>query len=177
MLKKSISLLLALCSFFILMTSAAAARESGIISIKLNSDIAGMKFSDSEKLMEIKTENVIYSVLHPYPVSVSDYAGTYTEEPLRAGRTYFINYILSAADGFELPDKLRDGDLLIECEKGVKVISSQIVYARIRQSDGSFTDFKGLNIYAQVTVDGNFLQRIAGFFFDAYLKIRAWSLY
>ena len=85
--------------------------------------------------------------------------------------------MLSAADGFELPDKLRDGDLLIECEKGVKVISSQIVYARIRQSDGSFTDFKGLNIYAQVTVDGNFLQRIAGFFFDAYLKIRAWSLY
>ncbi|MBQ7595165.1 MAG: hypothetical protein IJU45_00710 [Clostridia bacterium] len=177
MLKKTISVLLVICSLFLLMTPVSALKETGVISLKLNSDIAGLTYADSEQLFEIKSDNVVYSKTHEFPVSVSDYAGTSSRDTIVAGRTYYIDYSLSAADGYVLPEKLEKGDVEIECGKGVKVLNTQIVTGNYRQPNGEMLTVKGLNVTAKVLVDGNIFQRIAGFFYDIYLKIRAWSLY
>ncbi len=177
MVKKSVSLILAVCSLCCLLLPAAA-DNTGVISVKISSDIAGLTENDAEKLIEIKSPGIIYSARGDGPVSFSDYAGTSFDGELTAGRVYYIDYMLTAAEGYTLPDKIEEGDIDIECGRGVKVISAQIVTAKIREGDtAEFTEFRGLKIFAEVTVDSNIFQRIAGFIYDMILKIRAWSLY
>ena len=177
MVKKSVSLILAVCSLCCLLLPAAA-DNTGVISVKISSDIAGLTADDTEKLIEIKSPDVVYSEWGDGPVSFSDYAGTHYDGAAVAGRTYYIDYMLTAAEGFTLPDAFGEGDVEIECGKGVRIISSQIVTAKIRIEDSDdFTVFRGLKIYAAVTVDGNVFQRIIGYIYDTILKIRAWSLY
>ena len=177
MLKKSISVLLVICSLFLLMTPVSALKETGVISLKLKSDIAGLTYIDAEQLFEIRSDNVVYSKTHQFPVAVSDYAGTHTRDTIVAGRIYYLDYYLSAADGYDLPEKIEEGDLEIECGKGVEVLYSQIAIGNYRQPNGEFVRIKGLRVTAKILVDGNAFQRIAGFFYDIYLKIKAWSLY
>ena len=178
-LKRTISILLVICAVLgCIMPAFAQESTGGKISLRINSDIAGLTEKDAEKLIEIKGGNVVYSTRGDGPVSINDYAGTHTAEPLAAGRTYNIYYTLTAADGSTLPDSLIEKDLEIECGKGVTVISSQIVTAKEKTEDGIFIEnFRGLMIYAVVKVDGNVFQQIYGFIYDLILKIRAWSLY
>ena len=44
-----------------------------------------------------------------------------------AGRTYAITYTPEASDGDTLPETLSDGDVSLECGKGVSVISCGVI--------------------------------------------------
>ena len=181
MLKKAVCALLVLCALSCCLlpaASAAAAQPTGVITLKLKSDVAGCLYLNSDNFIEITSDNVVLNTNRDAPVSVSDYAGTVYYCPLVAGRTYYVNYELVAADGYELPDQLNEGDVQIECDKGMTVYSVQIVQANTRDENGEVKHFKGLLIHASVVVDSNhFWQRPFGFLYDIYLKIRAWSLY
>lgn len=178
MLKKIFSVLLAVCAVCCcLLPAASAAAEMGTVKVKLNSDIAGCTERDVDQLIELKSDNVAFRQRADSPVHVSDYAGTMEPGKLVAGRTYYIDYSLVAADGYTLPEKLEDGDVEIECGKGVTVYHTAIVTGNIRGEDGEIHPNKGLRIQASVVVDGNAFQRIIGWFHDLILKIKAWSLY
>ena len=174
MVKKAISVLLALCAVCWCVLPAAAQRETGKIAVKLNSDIAGATYKDAGRLIELKTDNVVLSTRGDGPVYTVDYAGTPVSGELKAGRTYNIYYSLTAADGYTLPDTLNDGAVEIECGNGVKVISTQIVSLNDRNGNPVY---RGVKIYATVTVDSSTFQRIIGYIYDVILKIKAWSLY
>ena len=178
MLKKAVSALLVLCMLSCCLLPAAAAQPTGVITLKLKSDVAGCLYLNSGNFIEITSDNVALNAQRDAPVSISDYAGTVEYCPLKAGRTYYVSYSLVAAEGYELPDQLTDGDVQIECDKGVTVLSAQIVRANYHGENGETIPFKGLLIRAAVVVDSNhFWQRIFGRLYDIYLKIRAWSLY
>ena len=175
--KKTVAVLLALIAVLCCVQPAAALQQTGVIRVRLNSDIAGLTENNAKKLIELKTDNVVYRAEHGGPISISDYGGTMEQGTLVAGRTYYFYYMLQAADGYELPDALNDGDVEIECGKGVTVINTSITRGHYRNDDGTFDDVKGLMIYAAVVVDGNVVQRIIGVIHDVILKIKAWSLY
>lgn len=179
MTKKIISVVLALCMLgCCLMLPAAAQEPVGKIRLKLMSDVAGCTEEDYQAFITVVSGNVRCSDHNAGPVSASDYAGTpIIEEPLVAGRTYYVSYLLEAEDGYALPEAISEDDLEIECGKGVTVYAKQIVVSHARTENGFVEDFRGLRIEARVLVDGNVLQRIIGLFHDIILKIRAWSLY
>ena len=176
--KRTFALMLALillCGCLLLPVHAES--SVGAVKLRLRSDVAGYACSDYSRFMEIVSGNVIYNTRSAGPVYASDYGGTSDHGKLVAGRTYYVSYVVQAADGYALPDKIDDVDLSFDCGKGVSVITSQIVVADVRTDDGTFVRYKGLRVYAKLVVDGNIFQRIAGYFTDLYLKIRAWSLY
>ena len=174
--KKLLALLLAFCALCAcLLPAAAAQNERDVIKVKLNSAIAGLTDQDTEQLIELQSDNVVYRAAGA--VSIADYAGDVDFAPVVAGRTYYISYDLSPAPGFTLPAQLEEGDVEITCEKGVTVYAVQVVTAPIRNDDGTFMDSYGLMINAKVVADGSILQRIAGAVYDLWLKLRAWSLY
>ena len=180
MFKRLIAIIAVICVLCGCAAFAAAQdeqNETGVISVKLNSDITGLTNNDVKKLIELKSDNVVLSTRRNSPVSISDYAGTPTTEPVKAGRTYYISYSLTAAEGYTLPEELHDGDVVIECGKGVTVYSTQLVSANIRDENDDFHLYRGLVIRASVVVDGNAFQRVIGFVYDLILKIKAWSLY
>ena len=178
MLKKGLSVLLVLCIFCGCMLPAAGAGKIGTIRLKLNSDIDGLTERHYEKVIEIKSDNVVYTKRSAGPVSFSDYAGTPVQGAVKAGREYTVHYLLDAAEGYALPDDPDELDVEIECGKGVKVISKQIVSARERDESGNFVvTYRGLMIYASIVVDGSVFQRMIGRIHDIIIKIRAWSLY
>ena len=177
MMKKTIAVLLTLCAVCCCLLPAAAANEFGVIRLKLNSDIAGLSEQDAERLMEIQSDNVVYRIEDSGPVLISNYAGTADSGKLKAGRTYYVYYMLRAADGYTLPEKLEKGDVEIDCGKGVTVISTQITTSTKRNANDAFVQERGVMIYAQVVVDGNVFQRVFGWLTDQFLKLRAWSLY
>lgn len=175
--KKTLSVLLATCLLAACLLPAFAAAPVGKVSIRLSSDIAGCTRADYAQIFEIVSGNVVYSFHSDSPVLISDYAGTGEYAHMTAGRTYFIEYMLEAADGCELPDAFPDGDVEISCGKGVTVLAQQIVTATIRNADGEYEPFKAFCIQAKVVVDGTAIQRIIGLFTDLILKIKAWSLF
>ena len=175
--KKILSLLLAACLLGCCLLPAFAAEPVGKVSVRLNSNIAGCTRADYEQMFEIVSGNVVYSFRSSGPVSISDYAGTPEYAHMTAGRTYYLDYVLDAAEGYEFPEKLADEDLEIECGEGVRVYNKSIVVGPYREENGEIVRYKGLRIQASVVVDGNVIQRIIGFFTDMILKIKAWSLY
>ena len=177
MLKKTLSVLFVICILGFCLLPAAAQMQGGPIKVKLNSNIAGLTQKDVEKLFELQSDNVEYRERSGGPILISDYAGTGVSGKLVAGRTYYIHYCMDPVEGVTLPEKLTDEDISITCGKGVSVISKQITYSHVRQDDGTYEDFRGVTIYAEVVVDGNVFQRVIGWFHDLILKIRAWSLY
>ncbi|MBR5426908.1 MAG: hypothetical protein IK118_01060 [Clostridia bacterium] len=178
MTKKIISAVLALCLLGCSLALPAAAQEPvGKIVLKLSSDVAGRTEEDYQAFITVVSGNVQSCMRHAGPVYASDYAGTPLQEAFVAGRTYFINYLLEATDGYVLPEKIDDCDLEIEYGKNIEVYSRQIVVSHARTDNGFVEDFRGLRIQARVLVDGNVLQRIIGLFHDIIIKIRAWSLY
>lgn len=176
MLKKIICMLLALSVVCFCMLPAAA-KETGVISLRLNSNIAGRTERDVAQLIEIRSGNVVFSEYRTSPVSVSDFAGTPDSGKLRAGRSYDISYQLSAAEGYELPETVTADNVQIECGKGVNVYSVQITSGTYREDNGELVTCRGLLIRAAVVVDGNVFQRVIGWFHDLILKAKAWSLY
>ena len=96
--------------------------------------------------------------------------------------------------GSSMENTLMDGDLVISLNNGKyktgdvigfyynnvvlikRVIATSGDWVDIAE-DGTVTVEKGLRIQARVVVDGRLFQRITGFLYDIYLKIRAWSLY
>lgn len=177
MLKKSISVLFAALILCLCLLPAVASNDTGVISVKLNSNLAGKTTDDVEAFIEIKSGNVVSRAIYGKPVSASDYAGTPYFDALVAGRSFYIDYELLPADGFELPDKITDNNLKIECGKNVTVYSKQITESHTRNESGGFDVERSIRIEARVLVDGNAFQRIIGWFHDLILKISAWSLY
>ena len=177
MLKKMGCLLLAGLIMCFCLLPAVAQDEADVITLRLNSSIAGRTERDVEQLIEIKSGHVVYSTYRTSPVSVSDYAGTPDSGELKAGRTYTIRYQLSAAEGYELPEAVTAENVKIECGKGVTVYSVQITRGTYREGNGELVTHRGLLIHAGVVVDGNVFQRVIGWFHDLILKARAWSLY
>lgn len=177
MLKKTVCVLLCALIACCCLTPAAAAEDAGVITLRINSDIAGSTARDTERLIEVVSGNVVPGTPKNSPVHVSDYAGTPTDEILVAGRAYNIRYNLSAAEGFELPEKVTADNVKIECGKGADVYHVAITKGTYREESGEPVTYRGLQIYAVVTVDGNAFQRLIGWIHDLILKIRAWSLY
>lgn len=177
MLKKSMALVLAICAALCCIMPAYGAEKSDKISVKLNSDIAGLTEKDYEKLAEIKSGNIVYSFESGLPVLIADYAGTAESGPVKAGRIYYFYYNFTAAEGYTLPDEINDSTIDIQCGKGVKVIAANIVTAKKNDAKLNVVNYRGLAIYAEVKVDGNIFQRITGFIYDMILKAKAWSLY
>ena len=178
MLKKTMSALLIVCLLSCCLLPAFAAQPTGEIRLKLNSEVAGCLYLNSDCFIEILSDNVILDPERDAPVSVSDYAGTVNFCPLEAGRTYYVSYELVAADGYVLPEKLNEGDVKIECGKGVTVLSTQITRKSVRNDEGVIDSSRGLLIRSRIVVDSNhFWKRVFGYLYDIYLKIRAWSLY
>ena len=175
--KKVISVLLGLLIVCSCLLPAAALQDCGTISVRINSDIAGLTKDDVQKLIELRSDNVKYGIRTSEPVSFSNYAGTSENGKLVAGRTYTAHYYLTAADGYVLPEQLTDSNLVIDCGKGVTVYSKSIVTSNVRLADGSFDETKGIQIYAKIVVDGNFFQRMIGVFYDLFLKVKAFQLY
>ncbi|MCR5150497.1 MAG: hypothetical protein K6B52_04675 [Clostridiales bacterium] len=177
MLKKTLSLIFLLFIILNIFSLSSFAAQADKVSLKINSDIAGKTYEDFDSLIEIKSDNVVLNMRHNQPVHISDYAGTVMFGEVKAGRKYYIDYSLSPAQGYTLPEKEYDGFFEIETEKGVKIISARITGGKIRNENGELEKTEGVLIRAQVQIDGNLLQRIAGFIYDAYLKIKAWQLY
>ena len=177
MTKRVFSVLLAVFMICCCVLPAFARSELGTVRVKLNSDVAGYTENDVAQFIEIQSDNVVSGRRDGGPVFVADYSGTPEFGALVAGRTYFIDYALVAAEGFVLPDKLEDGDVEIKCGKGISVYHTAIVSGPYRDEAGEMHDYKGLRIQAKVVVDGNVFQRVIGVIHDVILKIRAWSLY
>ena len=174
--KKVFPVLLALCLICgCLLPPVYAETPTGTISVRLRSDIAGCTRNDYRSLIEILSDNVVYSNgVGGDPVLIADSAGNTEYAHLAAGRTYYLHYLLEAAPGYVLPDA---PDVRTSCGKGVSVTAVSVVSVNVRTDEGESLPFRGLEIQAKVVVDGNVLQRIMGFFTDLILKIKAWSLY
>ena len=177
MLKKILCVLLSVLLMSLCLLPAAAQNETGVIRVRLNSDVAGCTERDAEALIEILSGNVVYTTRRADPVSVVNYAGTPDSGELKAGRAYDLHYQLSAAEGYELPEAITADNMIIDCGKGVDVYSVQITGGSYRDENGELVPHRGLVIYASVVVDGNLFQRVFGWFYDLLLKARAWSLY
>lgn len=179
--KKAIAVILAVWALaFCMILPAGAQAGSGAISLRLNSDVAGCTRADAEKLLEIRSGNVIFYRGVAGPIDIANYAGGGEYAHMDAGRTYVITYTLEAADGYTLPEALADGDAALDCGKGVSVISCGIVELRnpdLHPAPGDAPTTRVLRITAKVVTDGTAIQRIIGWLKDIFLKIRWWSLY
>ena len=179
--KKQIAVLLVICALLgVLLVPGFAQSGAGAISLRLNSNVAGCTEADAEQLIEILSGPAVYYYANSCPVSVADYAGGSHTGPLEAGRTYTVTYTLAAAEGSALPEALSEGDLALDCGKGVTVVYSKIIEMQNvdpHPAQGAASTTRLLRIIANVTVDSNVLQRMIGWLKDIVLKIRAWSLY
>ena len=177
MFRKTVSVLSALCVLCCCLLPAAALAPTGPVAVTLHSDIAGCTQNDADRLIEVKTAGVAVKGLAGEGIYISDFGGTPENGPLVAGRTYFIDYTLSAAPGYTLPETVGPDTVAVTCGKGVSVISTQLVQVTARDDDGNPLPFRGIAIRTKTVVDGSLLQRILGYIHDLILKIRAWSLY
>ncbi len=176
--KKTICAVLIMCVMLCgLVLPAAAEQDDGVIRIKLNSDIAGCTKDDHSKLIEILSPQVTFYYDNSSPIHISNAAGASEEAHLDAGRSYYIIYTLDAAEGYSFPETLSDGDIEIECGKGVSLISYDIIKLSTGKTPDPSTFHPLLRVRATVVVDGSAIQRIIGWFRDLVLRIRSWQLY
>ena len=92
--------------------------------------------------------------------------------PLKAGREYEVDYDLFPINGYVLPKTADELDIQFECDKGVRVIHTAVTHGLPGEGDT-----RAVHVVAVVAVAGNIFQRIIGWLYDRYLKMRAWSLY
>ena len=174
--KKTISVLL-VCLFAVstILCMPAHAATNEVITLHLKSDLDGVKPDEYEKFADVNCDIVVFDTREgKEPVYASDFAGSMYTDALKAGRTYSVYYVFIPANGYELPEKLDENNLKIECDKGVTVYDCAITSDPSREQP---EEQHAVRIFAQVKVDGNIFQRIFGRLYDIYLKIRAWSLY
>ena len=155
-----------------LMLPAAAQSENGVISLRLNSDVAGCTERDVDEIAEILSPQLVWYHGNS-PVSIANYAGGTEYAHMEAGRSYSIVYTLEAAEGYTLPEELSEGDISLDCGKGVSV-----VYCRTAEmwNGDNAPRLRVLRICAKVIVDSNPFQRIIGWFRDVILKIRSFQI-
>lgn len=180
--RKLISVILAACALFCsMLVPVVAQNEEKIISLRLNSRIAGCTRADADQLIEILSGPVKYCYDEKgYSVFIANCVGGMEGAHMDAGRTYVITYTLEASDGYALPETLSDGDVLLDCAKGVSVISCGVVEQKNTDPDpapGEATTARVLRITAKVVVDGTSIQKVIGWLRDLLLKIRSWSLF
>ena len=178
--KKWFAFLLTCCLLCGALTPLCAAQaETNVISLRLNSDIAGCTREDAEKLLEIRSGHVVYYSGAGGAVAIANAAGGTEGAHMDAGRTYAITYTLAAEEGYALPETLADGDVLLETGEGVTVLSCGVIELANVNVPPAFTAARTrvLRITARVRVDGTVLQRIIGLIRDLLLKLRSWQLY
>ena len=180
--RKLVAVILAACALFcLLLLPAGAQNEENVISLRLNSHIAGCTRADADQLIEILSGPVKYCYDEKgYSVFIANCVGGMEGAHMDAGRTYVITYTLEASDGYSLPETLSDGDVLLDCAKGVSVISCGVVEQKNTDPDpapGEATTARVLRITAKVVVDGTAIQKVIGWLKDLFLKIRSWSLF
>ena len=175
--KKLISVLLVLSVMLCCLAPLAMAEpECGTIRIRLNSNVAGCTEQDVDKLIELLSPQVTWYNNPSNPVSIANAAGGAEHAHMEAGREYAITYMLKAADGYELPAELADGDVEFECGEGVTVIYCKIAEMHVPGGD-KYARTRAIRIIAKVIPDYTFMQRIIGIIKDIILKIRSWQLY
>ena len=173
--KKGTALLMIACALVCaLLLPAAAQTETGVISLRLNSDVAGCTWEDSDRLIEIRSGNVVLRTGGERPIFIANAAGGTEGAHMDAGRTYTITYTLEAAEGYTLPETLAESEVQIETGKGVTVLNCGVI--RLATADGG-EPVRALRINANVKVDGTAIQRFIGWLRDLILKIRSWQLY
>ena len=177
MMKRFLSFLLAATLLFssALIGAAAQPQDTTIppIALRLHSNLDGVTPDEYTKFADILCDAIDYDMEFNAPVSVADYAGTDSTAPLKAGRTYSVYYSFVPVNGYTLPQTSDELKSSVTCDKGVELISVQVVRGRELHS----TVNRSIRVYAVVKVDGNLLQRLFGRIYDLYLKLRAWSLY
>ena len=174
MMKKTISFLLAAVLLFASVIPVFAAEtDKPTLKMHLRSDLGGVKPEEYTKFAEIESDILDFNtVTRTDPVYVADYAGTslLTTDALKAGRQYVVYYDLYPVGDYELPETKEELDVQFDCDKGVQVITYNI-------TRGGKDSRRMFSIMAVVKVDGNLFQRIIGWLYDRYIKMRAWSLY
>lgn len=174
--KKTVCVLLAavmlMLTAMLMPVSAQAADTS--IRLHLRNDLDGVTTQEYTRFAEIDSDVVDFNtVTRKCPVSASDYSGTTVlDAPLKAGREYEVDYDLFPINGYVLPKTADELDIQFECDKGVQVIHAAVTHGLPGEGDT-----RAVRITAVVVVDGNIFQRIIGWLYDRYLKMRAWSLY
>ena len=164
---------LTLCCFT---PPAAAEPACGTIRVRLNSDVAGCTEQDVDRLIELLSPQVTWYNNPIGPVSVADYVGGSFDVRMEPGREYAVTYMLQAAEGYELPAALAEGDVEFECGKGVKVVYCKTAEMAVPNAD-KYARTRAIRIIAKVIPDCTFAQRIVGLIKDIILKIRSWQLY
>lgn len=173
--KKWIAILLTLCVLSgVLLLPAGAQQETGVISLRLNSNVAGCTRENADRLIEIRSGNVVPGCGGERAIFIANAAGGSEGAHMDAGRTYTITYTLGAAEGYTLPETLSDGDVQIETGKGVAVLHCGVI--RLADVTGG-EPVRALRITANVKVDGTAVQRFIGWLRDLILKIRSWQMY
>ncbi len=178
--KKITVFVLTLCLLLGCLFLPSSAESRDVISLRLNSNVAGCTDDDAGRLIEILSPQVTYYTDGRGPVHVSDYAGFSLWGQMEAGRSYYLEYTLVPAEGYTLPDELSEGDVSVDCGKGVSLISCRVINLSVAGSSastGRSTVRKVLRLTATVVVDGNPFQRLIGVIKDIFLKIRTWQLY
>ena len=148
--------------------------ENKKISIEFRSDIAGLDYTDVEKLAVINSDNISYNSSRRFsPLQINDYTGDVYLDKLKPGRTYYFTYSFEAINGYEIPASLDESDVDFTCGKGTTVIW----YHRSQGTSDTGEKCYFFDVYTKVTVDGNFFQLLFGKIIDFFNKLTAWSPY
>ena len=106
--KKLISLILVFGLLLCCLPPCFAAAEGDAIAIRLNSDVAGCTREDRDRLIEIRSDNVVLATERGWEISIANAAGgeielgTYVDA---AGNEY-ANYLLIALEPINFADYL-----------------------------------------------------------------------
>ena len=171
--KKCLSVCMALVLLFAAFVFPAFASER--IDIVLSNDIAGSVWGDdAEKFAEIVSGDIMFT---PAPttdcVAVYAYNGDPYFNALKAGRTYYIDYVFSPLPGCTFPEEFSDETFSVVCGEGCTLLW----YGKTVGNDGSDNMTEFLSVHTRVTVKGNTVQRLIGKLLDLFLKLRSWCLY
>ena len=178
--KKLIAVTMVVCMLFcclLPLAAAAAEPEGGAIRLRLRSDVAGCTTKDVDKLIELLSLQVTwYDNGGNGPVFIANAAGGSEYAHMEAGREYAVTYMLQAAEGYTLPEEIADGDVEIECGKGVTVVYCKIAEMEKPETADKYDRTRALRIIAKVVPDCNAIQRIIGWIRDLILKIRSFQI-
>ena len=173
--KKTIAFFLAFIMLFAFPLSSFAFEKADDISIRLTNDIAGLDYNDYEKIAIILSDSITYTNTLRYNcIQINDYAGNVYLEKMKPGRTYSVHLSFMPAEGFEFPEELTSSMVNIICEEGCTVWWWG---KTVGTADDGVSKEYFLSVSAEITVKGNFFQRIFGRLADIFLKIKAWSPY
>lgn len=171
--KKTLSVLFAAVLLLCVSVPFAAADNGSddIITIELFSDIAGLSYKDSDRIVKTDSDKII---LRTENFQISDYAGDVYLDKMKAGRTYYLNFEFVSSDDYIIPTELDAMNLTVSCADGVKEMWKGIGTG---YNSADTSRYHVLMMSTVVKVDGNVFQRVLGSILDFFLKLSAWSPY